>query len=117
MHPSQPGDRAARIGSGSQFGNDCCGRSAVGQVGTCSLDTEIVELCDVQASGVSVPFLRVFTYDENGAVVSVENQDANGAPYAPNFSDLWGLHTGLLDINGQPKPALDAFDKHLKPFR
>jgi hypothetical protein len=41
----------------------------------------------------------------------------DGAPYAPNFSDLWGLHTGLLDIDGQPKPALDAFDKHLKPFR
>ena len=41
----------------------------------------------------------------------------DGAPYAPNFADLWGLHTGLLDINGQPKPALDAFDKHLKGFR
>jgi hypothetical protein len=41
----------------------------------------------------------------------------DGAPYAPNFADLWGLHTGLLDINGQPKPALDAFDEHLKLFR
>ena len=41
----------------------------------------------------------------------------DGAPYAPKFNDMWGLHTGLLDINGQPKTAFDAFDKHLKPFR
>ena len=41
----------------------------------------------------------------------------DGAPYAPDFKDLWGLHTGLLDINGKPKSALGAFDKHLKPFR
>ena len=41
----------------------------------------------------------------------------DGAPYAPDFKDMWGLHTGLLDINGQPKTALDAFDKHLKLFR
>jgi hypothetical protein len=41
----------------------------------------------------------------------------DGAPYAPNFADQWGLHTGLLDINGQPKPALDMFDKNLKLFR
>lgn len=78
--------------------------SAVGQVGTCSLDTEIVELCDVQASGVSVPFLRVFTYDENGAVVSVENQDANGAPYAPTgtvtLCELVTLEQELLCDDG-----------------
>lgn len=54
------------------------------QAGGCvQRDTEVVELCDVQGSGVSVPFLRVFTYDENGEVVSVENQDANGNPYVP----------------------------------
>jgi hypothetical protein len=41
----------------------------------------------------------------------------DGAPYAPKFTDMWGLHTGLLDINGQPKPALDAFGQHLKSFR
>jgi hypothetical protein len=29
--------------------------------------------------------------------------------YAPQYKDQWGLHTGLLDINGGSKPALDAF--------
>jgi len=33
----------------------------------------------------------------------------DGAPYAPNFKDFWGLHTGLLDLSGRPKPALSAF--------
>ena len=41
----------------------------------------------------------------------------DGAPYAPDFKDMWGLHTGLLDINGQPKPAFHAFVKQLKGFR
>lgn len=38
-------------------------------------------------------------------------------PYAPDFKDMWGLHTGLLDINGQPKPALDVFGLGLKGLR
>jgi hypothetical protein len=33
----------------------------------------------------------------------------DGRPYAPLFKDFWGLHTGLLRVNGQPKPALAAF--------
>jgi len=33
----------------------------------------------------------------------------DGLPYAPNFKDFWGLHTGLLRINGTPKPAYNAF--------
>jgi hypothetical protein len=33
----------------------------------------------------------------------------DGAPYAGK--DFWGLHTGLLDIDGQPKPAYSAFQK------
>ena len=33
----------------------------------------------------------------------------DGAPYAPDFRDLWGLHTGLLDINGNPKAGFGAF--------
>jgi polysaccharide biosynthesis protein PslG len=33
----------------------------------------------------------------------------DGRPYAPLFRDFWGLHTGLLRVNGQPKPALAAF--------
>jgi hypothetical protein len=30
-------------------------------------------------------------------------------PYPPNYNDMWGLHTGLLDVNGNPKPAYYAF--------
>jgi hypothetical protein len=31
------------------------------------------------------------------------------APYPPKYNDMWGLHTGLLDVNGNPKPAYYAF--------
>jgi hypothetical protein len=30
-------------------------------------------------------------------------------PYPPKYNDMWGLHTGLLDVNGNPKPAYGAF--------
>jgi polysaccharide biosynthesis protein PslG len=30
-------------------------------------------------------------------------------PYPPKYNDMWGLHTGLLDVNGNPKPAYSAF--------
>jgi hypothetical protein len=30
-------------------------------------------------------------------------------PYPPKYNDMWGLHTGLLDLNGNPKPAYYAF--------
>jgi hypothetical protein len=30
-------------------------------------------------------------------------------PYPPLYQDLWGLHTGLLDLAGRPKPAFEAF--------
>ena len=30
-------------------------------------------------------------------------------PYPPNYNDMWGLHTGLLDVTGHPKPAYSAF--------
>jgi len=30
-------------------------------------------------------------------------------PYPPEFKDMWGLHTGLLYANHQPKPAFWAF--------
>jgi hypothetical protein len=33
----------------------------------------------------------------------------DGRPYPPLYQDQWGLHTGLLDLNGRPKPALTAF--------
>jgi hypothetical protein len=31
------------------------------------------------------------------------------APYIPPYQDYFGLHTGLLDVNGQPKPGVYAF--------
>ena len=30
-------------------------------------------------------------------------------PYPPAFKDMWGLHTGLLNIDGVAKPALQSF--------
>jgi Beta-galactosidase len=41
----------------------------------------------------------------------------DGAPYAPNYDDLWGLHTGLLDRNGTPKKAFHAFGNLTRGFR
>jgi hypothetical protein len=38
-------------------------------------------------------------------------------PYAPNFKNLWGLHTGLLDIDGNPKPAFSAFERAVRRLR
>ncbi len=39
------------------------------------------------------------------------------APYPPNFQNLWGLHTGLLNRSGQPKPAFFAFKRALSKLR
>jgi len=33
----------------------------------------------------------------------------DAAPYPPEYKDMWGLHTGLLDMNHNPKPAYWAF--------
>ena len=33
----------------------------------------------------------------------------DAAPYPPLYKDMWGLHTGLLDINRSPKKAFFAF--------
>jgi hypothetical protein len=41
----------------------------------------------------------------------------DGPPYAPAFKDLWGLHTGLLKLNGTPKSAFGAFKRGARPFR
>jgi len=38
-------------------------------------------------------------------------------PYAPDFRDQWGLHTGLLKLNGRAKPSLRAFRRGVRPFR
>jgi hypothetical protein len=34
------------------------------------------------------------------------------APPYPGFRDFWGLHTGLLDIQGQEKPGMQVFRRH-----
>lgn len=41
----------------------------------------------------------------------------DGRPYAPDFRDQWGLHTGLLKLNGMPKRSLRAFKSGVRPFR
>jgi Glycosyl hydrolase catalytic core len=33
----------------------------------------------------------------------------DAVPYPPDFKDFFGLHTGLLALDGRPKPALAAF--------
>ena len=38
-------------------------------------------------------------------------------PYPPIYNDMWGLHTGLLDMAGRPKPALDAFRRAAASLR
>jgi hypothetical protein len=38
-------------------------------------------------------------------------------PYPPKYKDLWGLHTGLLKVNGSRKPAYSAFKKAVARLR
>jgi polysaccharide biosynthesis protein PslG len=38
-------------------------------------------------------------------------------PYPPKYNDMWGLHTGLLDVNGNPKPAYSAFGRAVASLR
>jgi hypothetical protein len=35
-------------------------------------------------------------------------------PYPPYYHDFWGLHTGLHDLRGRPKPALGAFRRTVR---
>ena len=44
-------------------------------------------------------------------------QLAGRAPYPPQYRDMWGLHTGLLDINGGFKPAFYAFKNGVARLR
>jgi hypothetical protein len=41
----------------------------------------------------------------------------DGPPYPPKYKDQWGLHTGLLKINGSRKPAYSAFKKAVARLR
>src|SRR5436190_6643418 len=38
-------------------------------------------------------------------------------PYPPTYKDMWGLHTGLLDLGGNPKPALRTFTRYARRLR
>jgi polysaccharide biosynthesis protein PslG len=38
-------------------------------------------------------------------------------PYPPRYENLWGLHTGLLDNDGTPKPAFFAFKRAVGRLR
>jgi polysaccharide biosynthesis protein PslG len=35
-------------------------------------------------------------------------------PYPPSYKDMWGLHTGLLRLDGSPKPAYRAFRRAVR---
>jgi hypothetical protein len=41
----------------------------------------------------------------------------DSAPYPPRFRNLWGLHTGLLNRDGQPKAAFWAFKRSVSALR
>jgi polysaccharide biosynthesis protein PslG len=41
----------------------------------------------------------------------------DAAPYPPAYENMWGLHTGLLDIKGAPKRAFHVFAQRAKAFR
>jgi polysaccharide biosynthesis protein PslG len=41
----------------------------------------------------------------------------DGAPYGPDYKDQWGLHTGLVGLDGRPKPALLDFIRALSGLR
>jgi Glycosyl hydrolase catalytic core len=38
----------------------------------------------------------------------------DGRPYPPEYKNMWGLHTGLLTLGNQRKPAYDAFARGVK---
>ena len=41
----------------------------------------------------------------------------DATPYAPDYRDMWGLHTGLVQLDGRPKPALLEFIRALRGLR
>ena len=38
-------------------------------------------------------------------------------PYPPHYKDMWGLHTGVLRLDGSPKPAYHAFRRAVRGLR
>ena len=60
----------------------------VGTVTTCPADVDqpdadLVILCDVQANGTAIPFVRDFRRDELNAITGFTNYTLAGAPYVP----------------------------------
>jgi hypothetical protein len=41
----------------------------------------------------------------------------DAVPYPPQFKNIWGLHTGLLDNDGSPKRAFFAFERAVRRLR
>jgi hypothetical protein len=41
----------------------------------------------------------------------------DGRPYPPAFKNMWGLHTGLLTVGNNRKPAYAAFTRGVKRIR
>src|SRR5215204_162870 len=41
----------------------------------------------------------------------------DGRPYPPHYKDMWGLHTGLLRVDGSAKPAFHAFRGAVRGLR
>ncbi|MFJ7489684.1 hypothetical protein ACIQZB_00235 [Streptomyces sp. NPDC097727] len=61
-----------------------CGTGCGGNGGGQGTDAEALTLCDTQADGTSVPFLRHLVYDADGAVAAVVDTDLSAlAPYTP----------------------------------
>ncbi|XVV34955.1 hypothetical protein ACQPXT_13300 [Streptomyces sp. CA-100214] len=71
----------------------CCGGS--GDASQCS-ECDSIVLCDVQAGGASVQFLRTICRDCNGAVDNTLDTTLNGAPYTV---------TGTVTLCGQQADA------------
>lgn len=46
-------------------------------------DTELIDLCDRQANGVLIPFVRRMVFDADGAVIVAGDIDDSGNPYVP----------------------------------
>ncbi|MCM1964840.1 hypothetical protein [Streptomyces sp. G1] len=106
----------AQINSFRDFNLGGGGYTVVGEVRQCgATDVEIVELCDRQANGVVVAFLRRIIFDANGTVITSENVDPDGNPYNPTgtvstcSADHGDIENTLLcdvQLDGTPVPFL-----------
>ncbi|MEW2066645.1 hypothetical protein [Streptomyces sp. NPDC007346] len=85
-------------------GTGCGGGGGVG------LDVEVLELCDVQADGSSVQFLRHLTYGSAGQVTVVIDTALDGfAPYTPSgtVGRCQDDHAPGVDVEQLPMCVID----------